>query len=243
MQNGSPEAIRSHSEVERVELLAILTHDDFKDTMTMCAISSRESGKASAFAIYKNRDTTTISEPVLEEVDQVCHFGLDKTHVWGIDTKADDFMDPTSLKYRQLFMEPDGFTPRTDVKGFFVVYPVDELAAKGFDAKKIRRPKRDFLIFFANQTTAHPDFVAGVISDDGIRSGLLLFGKDKDKPVIDRAQLGCIGPGDGIGRDIVLNQMSAAGITYADIDLSCPKNSDPSKLYNKRVARALDQIF
>jgi hypothetical protein len=243
IRDDSHEVFRDHPEIERVELLAMLTHDEFKDAITMCAISSKESDKASAFAVYGDRDSTTISEPVLEEPDQVCHFGLDKTNAWGIDTKVDEFMDPTSAKYRQLFMEPDGFTPRTDVKGFFIVYPVADLVSKGFDAKKIRRPKKDLLNFFADRTTEQPGFITGVISNDGVKSGLLLFKNGQDNPPVNRAQFGNIGSGDEIGREMVLGMMSSAGIVYADIDLRCPSGSDPSKLYNKRIVSAIDELF
>jgi hypothetical protein len=240
----TPEVIRDHSEIERVEMLAVLNHDGCKDNLTMCGVSMMESGKAGAFVIYKDNEKITISDPILEEADPVCHFGNDLTHNWGIDTKTDDFLDPDNPKYRQLFMDSTGRTPRTDAWVTVVTFPAGELASQGFNAKDIRRPTKAWLEFFVKQNEIRPGFTTGILTNDGKRSGLLLFKQDENSPVIEsKAWRGLLGDGEMVDRGFVLARMKAAGIIYSDIDLSCPKNRDPSKLYEKRVTQAVNEIF
>lgn len=240
---GSPEALRDHSEIERVELRATVCHEGFKDALAMCGVSTMESGKACAFAIYRDDERITVSDPILSEPDPVCRFGEDVTHVWGVDTGTDDFIDPKNPKHCQLFTRSDGITPRDDVWGCIVTYPMGELGTEGLSAKDIRRPTKAWLDFFAKQDKLHPGFVTGILTSDGKRSGLLLFKKDEAAEKVDPHGWSVLGDGEAVGRDYVLGRMSDGGIAQSDVNLCCPKNRDPSRLYEKRMTDAIDKIF
>jgi len=242
-----PEITRDHSEIERVEWLAAVTHDEFKDALTMCSVSMMDTGKAGAFAIYKDTEGTTISNPVLPEPDGVCHFGQDITHNWGIDTGTSELIDPASSQYHKLFTKFDEYSeaqmPRTDVCGCVVGFPMGEFTNRGFKAQDIRRPTKAWLEFFVQQENLHPGFVMGILTNDGKRSGLILFKKSEEARQINERSWGCMGDGDGVGRDCVLRLMNTGGIVYSDVNLSCPKNCDPTRLYEKRVKQAVQDIF
>lgn len=243
----STERVESHSEIERIELLAAVTHDEFKDALTMCGVNTIDTGKASAFAIYKSPENIDISEPVLTEPEYKCRFGYDRSCSWNEKTKTDELIDCNSEKYQKLLLEFDqeseALMPRNDVWAYVASFPMGGLEFQGHKAKDVRRPTKAWLQFFAQQEQLRPGFVLGILTNDGNKSGLMLIKNSKGASKVDCHQWECIGNGEGVDRDRILERMNASGMVFADIDLTCPKGKDPSKLYNNRVAKAVETIF
>lgn len=243
-----PESIQDRSEFERKEeLLATVTHRGFKDALTMCSVNMMKTGKANAFAIYKNPGSIEFSDPILAEPDNVRRFGADTNRSWRETTKIDELLVDSSPKKQKLLYEwdkdQDKAVPRKDVLAYIVSFPMGEFKNRGLKAKDIRRPTLAMIDFYLQQEQLHPGFICGILTNDGEQSGLMLFKKSEKVKAIDCGGLGHTGGGDGIDREIILGAIRSIGIVHADINLNCPKNSDPSRLYDKRVARAVEAIF
>jgi hypothetical protein len=259
------EILAVHPEIERVErmgrLVETLTHDRFKEALTMCSVNMLETGKANAFALYMKPDGIEVSDPVLAESEYVCRFGMDPTKcVWHEETKIDELLRDDSPKKQQILYELDEksgvVVPRKDVWACIMGLPMGGMDGQGLHSTDLQRPTKDMLNFFWAQEQLHPGFIGGVLTHDGNRSGLMLFKKSEEVQTLDTRMWGSIGTEDGVSRDMILPFMKMSGMVYADIDLTCqksPKNNDPEKLeklekqrerkYAQRVARAVETIY
>jgi len=243
----APESLYDHSEIERIELLATVTHDSFKDAIAMCGVNTLETGKANAFAIYKTPECITVSNPILSDPEPVCRYGEDKKGSWGESTKVNDFMKTDSLKQQKLLYERDEeldvVVPRKDVWAYVMSFPMGDLKGQGLKAKDMQRPTRDMIDFFLHQDQLRPGFICGILTNDGEKSGLMLFKKSEKVESVDCHNLCYVGYGENVGREIMLGVMRDSGMVYADIDLTCKKGSDACKLYDKRAKQAVEAIY
>ncbi len=241
------EVARDHSEIERVELLAAVLHDDFKDALTMCSVDMLETGKANAFAVYKGEDYIEVSAPILAEPRSQCIYDIDAKSNWVEFTEINKLLDDKSPKKQKALYEWDEevgtVVPRKDVWAYIVSLPMGDFTKCGLDAEDIRRPTKDLFDLFVKQEKLHSGFICGVLTNDGKKSGLMLFKKSEQAQGIDRRSWGFVGYGEGVEKDIALGCMRESGVVYADIDLSCPKNADPDKIYNKRITQAVNTIY
>lgn len=245
---GLNEGLRNHSEIERIEFLATVMRPSFKDALTICSVDMLETGKASAFAVYEKPDEIEISDPVLAEPTQFYHFGAEKFYNWAKDTGVNEFLDDQSPKKQKLFYEwsaeSDKVVPRNDIRMFVIGFPMGDLQYEGFNARDIRRPTIPLIDMFLQQDQLRSGCVFGILTNDGKQSGMMLFKKNEEAGTVDRHALECFGRGDrNIRKDLLLGQMKLAGFDYAEINLNCPKNRDPDKLYEQRVVRAVETIF
>ena len=244
---GQLEILRDHSEIERIELLATTLDDDFEKALTDLDDNMMKTGSANAIAIYKKPDGIELSDTISAEPDNVRRFGADTNRSWRETTKIDELLVDSSPKKQKLLYEWDKdqnkAVPRKDVWACIVSFPMGEFKNRGLKAKDIRRPTLAMIDFYLQQEQLHPGFICGILTNDGEQSGLMLFKKSEDVDRVDSRMWGHLGGGDGIDRKLVLGAMGSAGFVYADIDLTCPKNRDPGKLYEQRVARAVEAIF
>jgi hypothetical protein len=242
------EIIAGHPEIDRVELMATVTDDDFKNALMMINTNMMETGKANAFAVYKTPEKIEISDPVLAESEYVCRYGEDPTKcIWHEEVKIDELLRDDSPKKQSLLCARDDelceTVPRKDVWAYIVGLPMGKLDRKGLTADDIRRPTLDFLDLYLQQERLHPGFILGILTNDGNKSGILLLKKNEKADHIESRSWGNLGKGDEVSRELILGAMDSAGIAYADIDLSCPKNRDSGKLYNQRIEKAVNKIF
>ncbi len=253
-----PEVLCDHSDVLKEQLKLAFNSEACKDTLTMCSVNMRETGKANAFALYNRHGKIQISDPILADPEYVCRFGEDPTKcVWREEIKIDDLLRDDSPKMQTLLYEQDEslgmLVPKTDVCACILGLPMGKLDYRGFSATDIRRPTLDIIEFFMQQELLHPGFVLGILTNDGTKSGLLMCKKSEKVEKIDRSVLDGIGSGELVSRDFVLGRMQASGIVYADIDLTCkkcPKNRNPERHYQQlekqyvnRVEQAVEAIF
>jgi hypothetical protein len=246
--SGVSEFSFDHTEVEKKELENIAISSRFKDALTICSIDMLETGKASAFAVYKKPDECNeVSEPILAEHVRFYQFGAEKFHNWARDTGVDEFLDDQNPKKQKLFYkwdpESDKIVPRNDVRMFVIGFPMGDLQYKGFNAQNIRIPTIPLIDMFLQQDQLHSGCVFGVLTNDGKRSGMMLFKKNEKTETVDRHALECFGYGEDIIKDHMIGQMKSAGINYAEIDLNCPKNANPDKLYEKRAKQTIEALF
>ncbi len=243
----APESLYDHSEIERIELLATVTYDSFKDAIAMCGVNTLETGKSNAFAIYKTPGYITVSDPILSEPESVRRHGDYKKSNWGESTKVNEFMKTDSQNKQKLLYEWDeglnGVAPRKDVWAYIMSFPIGDLKDQGLKAKDMQRPTRDMIDFFLLQDQLRPGFICGILTNDGEKSGLMLFKKSEKVEAVDYHNLCHIGYGENVGREIMLGAMRDSGVVYADIDLTCKKGSDACKLYDKRAKQAVKAIF
>ena len=243
-----PESTQDRSEFEtKEELLATLTDENFEKALTDLNANMMKTGRADAIAIYKKPDGIELSDTISAEPDNVRRFGADTNRSWRKTTKIDELLVDSSPKKQKLLYEwdkdQDKAVPRKDVWACIVSFPMGEFKNRGLKAKDIRRPTLAMIDFYLQQEQLHPGFICGILTNDGEQSGLMLFKKSEKVKAIDRGGLGHTGGGDGIHKEIILGALRDIGIVYADINLNCPKNSDPSRLYDKRVAQAVGAIF
>jgi hypothetical protein len=257
-----PELLAVHPEIERIErmgrLCDTLTHDRFKDALTMCSFNMLETGKVNAFAIYETVDGIDISDPVLSEPKYRCRFGEDSTEcVWREETKIDELLQDDSPKKQQLLCTIDKIScapvPRKDVWACVMGFPMGGMDGQGLKAKDLQRPTKAYLDFYLQQELLHPGFIGGILTNDGEKSGLLLFKKSENVEKVNTSMWGYIGTEDGIGRDQALTSMQMSGMVYADIDLTCPKKREKetdekyqqriTNKYGQRVSKAVGAIF
>lgn len=243
----APESLYDHSEIERIDLLATVTHDSFKDAIAMCGVNTLETGMANAFAIYKTSECITVSDPILSEPEPLRRYSDDKKGSWGELTRVDEFMKIDSQKKQKLLYkwdnELDEDTPRNDVWAYVMSFPMGDLKNQGLKAKDMQRPTRDMIDFFLHQDQLRPGFICGILTNDGEKSGLMLFKKSEKVETVDCHNLCYVGYGENVNRDIMLGVMRDSGMVYADIDLTCRKGSDACKLYDKRAKKAVEAIF
>lgn len=242
------EIIVGHSETERVELMATVTDDVFKNALMMINTNMMETGKATAFAVYKTPDRIEISDPVLAEPEYTCRYGEDSTKcIWHEEVKIDELLSDYSPKKQSLlYARSDGLcetVPRKDVWAYVIGLPIGKLDSKGLTADDIRRPTLDCLDLYLQQEQLHPGFILGILTNDGNKSGILLFKKNEKADHINSRSWGNLGQGDEVSRELILGAMVSGGLVYSDINLSCPKNRDPERLYNQRVEKAVNKIF
>jgi len=207
-----------------------------------------ETGKANAFAIYEKPDGIEVSNPALAEREYVCKFGMDPTKcVWREETRIEELLRDDSPKKQQILYELDEksgvVVPRKDVLACIMGFPMGGMDVRGLHATDLQRPTLDMLNFFWAQEQLHSGFIGGVLTHDGTKSGLMLFKKSEEVQTIDTRKWNSIGPHDGVSRKYVLPSMKSSGLVYADIDLTCPKNRDPDKLYKQRVMQAIETIY
>jgi hypothetical protein len=247
-----PEILPVNPEIERIERMSMLhdtlTHKRFKDALIMCSVNMLETGRANAFAVYKTDTGIEISDPVLAESESGCRFGIDPTKcAWKEETKIDELFCQDSPKHQELFCtldQQDGeLAPRKDVWACIMGFPMGGLDSQGLRAIDLQRPTKAYLDFYSQKELLCPGFVGGVLTNDGEKAGLLLFKKSEVAKNVNTGMWSSFGTEDGIARDIALTFMAMSGMVYADIDLTCPKNRDPDKLYEKRVKQAINAIY
>jgi hypothetical protein len=241
-----PEIVRDQSEFRKNELMSIVTHDNFKDALMMCGINMLETGKSNAFAIYRTSDSIVISDPILAESDSLYQRGEDTNCSWSQETDLNDFLyDDRSKKQKLLYKWDDESrknVPRKDVMACVMSFPTGS-NSRDLKSKDMQRPTRAWLDFFLQQDQLHPGFVGGILTNDGEKSGLLMFRKSEKVESIDYDEWGCLGYGDEVSRERILERMVNSGMAFADINLNCPNGSDPFKLYDKRARQAVESIF
>jgi hypothetical protein len=189
-----------------------------------------------------------ISDPVLAEPEYVCRYGEDPTKcIWHDEVKIDELLRDDSPKKQSLLCTRADVScenaPRKDVWAYIVGLPMGKLDRKGLTADDIRRPTLDFLDLYLQQEQLHPGFILGILTNDGNKSGILLLKKNEKADHINTRAWGNLGRGDEVSRELILGAMDSAGIAYADVDLSCPKNRDSERLYRQRVEKAVNKIF
>lgn len=241
---GLSDSLVDRTEFERKKelLVATFTGDRCKDAITMCSFNMLETGKASAFAIYEHPDWNEVSIPEFTQEDYFCNFGEDTSCPWHELTKVDEFLKDGSAKKQALLCrqnEDSGETlPRDDVLAVIMTFPLGNLWRHGLNAKDIRRPTKAMLDFYLMQEQLHPGFICGVLTNDGMNSGLLVFKKsDKVKEINSHRLVSIIGKGDGVDKSYVLGAMGECGITFAEINLKCS-----NKVFEERVTTAITSI-
>jgi hypothetical protein len=236
-----PERIREHPELERVELLATLTNNRFKDALTFCGITMQETGVASAFAIYRDDIGIDISDPIDLGIDETYGPGMDINRSWSERSKVNQCLESQKLLYRWDNVL-DCAVPREDVWAFFWTHPMNCMQNGCKKVKALQRPNKNELDFYMQQKKIHSGFVGGIIANNGNKSGMIVF-KNNPNTALNPRALGLIGFGDEIDRDISLMTMQNLGLVYADVELSCPKNRDPLKLYEESVGKAVNTLY
>jgi|GEM_PF-1192314 len=249
---GQLEIIPVHPEIERIERMSMLhdtlTHDRFKDALTICSFDMLKTGMVNAFAIYETAAGIEIGNPVSAGPEDRRGFDIDTTQCeWSEETKIDELLQDDSPKKQQLLCTIDNNlcvpVPRKDVWACIMGFPMGGMEKQGLKAKDLQRPTKAYLDFYLQQELLHPGFIGGILTNDGEKSGLLLFKKRENVERVNNYMWGSIGKEDGIGRDEALTFMKMSGMVYADIDLTCPKNRDSGKLYEKRAAQAVNSLY
>jgi hypothetical protein len=257
-----PELLAVHPEIERIERMGrlhdTLTHDRFKDNITICTFNMLETGKANAFAIDEDPDLIRINNPVQTEPEYRSRFGEDLTNrAWREETKIDELLRDDSPKKQQLLYELDEesgvVVPKKKVLAVIFGLPMGGMDSKGLHATDLQRPIKDMLWFFWAQQQSNPEFILGVLTHDGNKSGLMLCKKGEQSQTIDTRQWDRVGGEDGVSRTYVLPAMEASGMVYTDIDLTCAKKREKetneqyqqkiTTKYEQRVAKAVEALY
>lgn len=267
-----PEVVEGHSEIERIELLATLTDENFKKALIVLNFEMMKSGKANAIALYNKPGGIELSDPILGKADNRCRFGEDPTkRSWSDETEVDELIHigsreilwekhektglflPRNLKSQQLLWEQDEKTglllPRTDLLAYMTGFPMGKLDYQGLTAEDVRRPTKAWLDLFTLHVQANPGFTGMILTNDGKKAGLLLF-KIQEGKKFEPKFFYSIGDDDTVGREMVFDHMELAGVAHAEIDLTCRKGDGTengtdklTEKYEPRVKKAVDALY